>query len=702
MSEYKSLLRKLILSFFITSAPFFTNALSANDRVVDTTLSDEEFFSKLDLSNDKLSEVRKAVEAQDNDAAIKALADYFRNRPLKGHWWNKSFEPLDQDTGQQSFDNTFMKLYEKSSPYDQKKWNDDGSYNWLNSGGREQRMYFFSNLGIAWRHSKDQRVVDVFTNLCNSWIAQFPQDKKANPGWTTLSMGIRLRSGWGDSFAAFSKSPQWNDEDMFVFIKSFYEQAHHLRENHSATSNWLTFELAGLYSAGILFPEFKEAADWRNHCIEIAVDDIERGWLPDGVSIELSLGYGQFFSNFLHIADMADETGHADEKTARLSQDCERLFTPYLQIMSPNRYTPAINDNHAVNVPKFLDQAAKRYTDRKDFLWASTNGKEGDAPKYLSVAFPYAGLLGIRSGWEKNDNFLCFVAGPVGYRHAHQDKLSILLNAYGRDIIFDPGANAYSGGNKNELYQQYSYDTFSHSTALVDNRPQRRKWYNNPHPDSMPYEEVPEFQYQISNDRVWARSFYDEHYGKAGSVGNDAYPYKDGGNFKQDWTKPATHERQIFYISPDVFIVQDIFVPTDDTEHSYDVRWQIDSVKTQLENNIFSTTDPKLPNLAIAAVNTDGLETATVTAQSSPEVMGWKVIDADKPEPATTLRHIKKGKGTQEFLTLLLPLKPEQACPKIDSRQVGDRVILRFDSGRIITIAPAAGRNSRLRAISKN
>ena len=245
-----------------------------------------------------------------------------------------------------------------------------------------------------------------------------PQDKKANPGWTTLSMGIRLRSGWGDSFAAFSKSPQWSDEDMFVFIKSFYEQAHHLRENHSATSNWLTFELAGLYSAGILFPEFKEAADWRNHCIEIAVDDIERGWLPDGVSIELSLGYGQFFSNFLHIADMADETGHADEKTARLSQGCERLFTPYLQMMSPNRYTPAINDNHAVNVPKFLDQAAKRYTGQKRFSVGRFKWKARRYPEISQRCISLCGITGNSLGMGNQRQLSLLRCRSVGYRHA--------------------------------------------------------------------------------------------------------------------------------------------------------------------------------------------------------------------------------------------------------------------------------------------
>ena len=46
-------------------------------------------------------------------------------------------------------------------------------------------------------------------------------------------------------------------------------------------------------------------------------------------------------------------------------------------------------------------------------------------------------MSSMRSGWETNANYLMCDAGPVGYRHAHQDKLNLVVWAYGRQILFD-------------------------------------------------------------------------------------------------------------------------------------------------------------------------------------------------------------------------------------------------------------------------
>jgi len=180
---------------------------------------------------------------------------------------------------------------------------------------------------------------------------------------------------------------------------------------------------------------------------------------------------------------------------------------------------------------------------------------------------------------------------------------------------------------------------------------------------------------------------------------NDAYPYKKGGNFNDGWEKPATHQRQIFYIEPDIFLVQDIFTPNDNQEHQYEIRWQIDSVNTQFDGSIFKTKDDKQPNLAVVPLWTDGIEVEAIVAQNEPEVMGWKVIDADNPKPATTLRHAKSGAGKKEFLTLLFPIKPNSdfgtATFEGKPRSAGT---LRLSDGRTIQIAPADD-NNRLRAV---
>jgi hypothetical protein len=308
------------------------------------------------------------------------------------------------------------------------------------------------------------------------------------------------------------------------------------------------------------------------------------------------------------------------------------------------------------------------------------------------VAFPYAGYISIRSGWESDDNYLLFDAGPVGYRHAHQDKLEVILWAYGREILYDPGRENYDPDNP---YQQYCLDTFSHSTGLVDNRPQRRRWYFDPSPlRNYPYGLAPDFKYDIQGSAVWASGAYTDSYGKAGSIGNHAYPYTDNSNFYEGWGTPAKHYRQVAYAAPDIFIVQDRFVPENTALHAYEIRWQLDSLAVTVNGADAETGDAGKPNLAIIPLRPSGIQVEAVSAQDTPEIMGWKVLE--KSYPATTLRHLTSGTGPQGFLTLLYPLKPGETAGDMRISEQDGEMILDTDDGRRFLIHPAANSNDRL------
>lgn len=668
------------------------NEAEQSVRETDTMLTDKEFFQALDLDFPGLEKVAGALKKDDCSAAIGALCTYYRNR--KGEfWWKNLYPPLEKKKTRQDYHNEYLALKNHAGAYGSSHWNADGSYDWINESktNMSHRMYFFSALAGDYEYTGDEEVVRLWSRLLRDWIRQNPPDSQL-PSWLTMNIGIRIRTGWGDAFAQFVHSPALDNETLFLFFKSYYEQAAYLRKHHSKTSNWLTFEMAGLYSAGILFPEFKASADWRHHAEETALADLDKGWLPDGMSVELTPGYGQFFSNYLKMHRLAKETGHCDRLLETLVRRCERLYDPYVRIMAPDGFTPAFNDNKPVEYSsRFLQGATNYYPHREDFRWIVTRGKEGSPPDYTSTVFPYAGYLVVRSGWETNANFFCFDAGPVGYRHAHQDKLNVVLWSYGRQILYDPGREAYA----DTPHQQYCMDTFSHSTGLVDNRPQRRVWYRNPSPKNMPYKKAEGFRYEIGKDSAWGVGVYNESYGRQGSVGTDSYPYKKDGNFKQDWCRPARQERQVAWLAPDIFVVQDRFVPNDSKSHRYEIRWQIDSLKLKQHGKWFETTDEGKPNLAVVPIEITGLDVAAASAQDKPEILGWKV--KDKSYPATTLRHIRKGKGERGFLTLLLPLKPGQRADGITGKKNADGSFsIVLNDGRRLQIVPASGKNGRL------
>lgn len=649
----------------------------------DTTISDAEFFEILSTDYPGLSTAISAYNSGNVAAAKHLLCDYYRNRGTN-FWWSRIYKAPDENEGQTALA-AYSNLVNKTGSFAPELWRADGTFNWHKVDSITQRMYFFSSLGRAYQYSGNEEIAQAWIGLFRSWIDQMPREDPAK-SWVTMNLGICLRSGWGDAFNSFLHSPLMNDENLFLFMKAFYEQALFLRENHSETSNWLTFEMAGLYSAAVLFPEWRESSEWRSYVVQVVTNDLDKGWLPDGVTVELTPGYGQFFSNYLLISDLAKETGYAAGAVTNIVAKTEDLYTTYLKMMAPGWVTPAFNDNVAVNVAAFMQSATNRFPERQDFIWAASKGAHGTKPDYLSVVFPYAGYLAIRSSWATNANYLCFDAGPVGYRHAHQDKLGLVLWAYGRQILYDPGRQAYDDTNP---YQQYCMDTFSHSTGLVDNRPQRRNWYSNPNPVNWPYTAAETFWYSISNSAVWASGIYSNSYGlPGGSVSNDAYPYMDNSNFFDGWGTPASHRRQVAYVHPDIFVVQDWFIPNDSSTHSYEIRWQLDSLSISTNGTRAETSDSGKPNLAVIPLRSSGLSVSWVSAVDSPDIMGWKVLET--MYPATTLRHIKSGTGNQGFITLLFPLEPGGSASGISSSEGGGVITLNTGDGRIFKITPAA------------
>jgi hypothetical protein len=108
------------------------------------------------------------------------------------------------------------------------------------------------------------------------------------------------------------------------------------------------------------------------------------------------------------------------------------------------------------------------------------------------------------------------------------------------------------------------------------------------------------------------------------------------------------------------------------------------------------TTDPALANLAIVPLLTPGLAVEAVSAQEEPEILGWNTRkDMTPPRlPCTSVLHTRKGKGEQRFLTLLLPLKPDQSSPVRRVGREGADTLVEFEDGRKFLISTEDGLNA--------
>jgi len=666
---------------------------------VDTAMSDRAFFGILDLDYPGLQAVKAALRRNDIAEAKTALCAYYRERDNTGKWWSRDFTRPDAQDGRKAL-NSYQSYLEREGYFDAQYWEGD-TYQWDQVSGRTMRMYFFGSLATAYRYTGSEKITRVWMELFRSWIQQNPysaERDEAGRNWLTLMTGIRLRSGWNAAFVSFVDSPLLDDESLFVYLKSTYEQARHLRDNHSDTSNWLTFEMAGLYSSVVLFPEWKESAQWKEYVLDLVVSDLDKGWLPDGFTIELSPGYGQMFYNYLHIYDLARDIGQGErpEFDALLAR-VEELYMAYVQMMKPDGTTQATNDNGPVRVPAMMEQALKYFPEHEVFQWAREPGAPAPDAVNLRHAFPYAGFFIARSGWSRDATFLSFNAAPVGYRHAHQDKLSLIVWTHGKEILFDSGLGDYS----NEELKDYAMDTFGHNTGLVDNRPQRRRWYQHPSPERMPYGKLDDFHYESNAAYCWMKGVYDGHYGLAGTHGNDAYPYFEGTNFFDGWGEPARQTREVWFNNDDIIVVLDQFETKDGAGHEYQLRWHFDS--TRVEQSSFGipghpysangyrirTKDFYGANLEMISFTAEGrLSSSLHVAEREPEIAGWHRFQ--EARPATTAIQ-KVEQDNVRFLTLILPsARPEERFERMTRGRDGSwHVVLKDGRGLSIHLPEA-------------
>lgn len=675
-------------------------ALSAPEPPVDTRLTDAQFFEALNLEYPGLERVRAAVRAGDLKQAKHALAAYYRQRT--GVPWTFNPHQIDRNVegGERAVAGVADMVAGKGF-FGRRMPN--GDLQWIDNPEPARfptRVYWFDALGKAYWATGDERYTRAWLWQLRSWIRQCPAPDEgvvSAPQWNTMDAGIRLRGSWPAAFHYFLHSPEFTDDDLVLYLKSTVEQSRFIRAGRFRSTNWITFAMAGLYTSGALFPELKEAADWRRHAADTARAEMTRLYLPDGVANELSPSYHQFFTNFWTLAEVAERVGRGEEIAADLDRLCEEPCVFYVKCLTPDRNVPRFNDSGAVDVPAFLARALERYPNRADFRWVATDGKEGTPPSYTSHLFDYAGYAILRSGWERDANYLAFDAGPPGNSHVHQDKLNVILWAYGRELLYDIGISQYDTSK----WRAYSVDTHSHNTVMVDGRPQRRRW-GTPGPGQMPYQPVNDLRWKSEPGFDFVAGVYDEAYGAVGF--SEWYPYTNREAFLAGWVLPATHHRRVLFLKPDLFVIADTLTSKDGAAHTYEARWHLKTTATahNQPTGAVVTTDAGKPNLAVVPLLREDLETRVVTGQETPELLGWNAQGNNNNTPTATVLHTRRGEGRQQFLTLLLPLRAGQENPVRDVRATGPTAVeVTFADGRRLQIEADADPNGGLQATER-
>lgn len=644
----------------------------------------EELFAALDLSFPGLGSVKAAVESGELSQAQTHFASYLRNRRIRT--WEFDPHHVDRDAryNPETARNALVGRVVGGSVELWKQF-PDNKINWLHNETRHNtaeaynpewqwqlnRMQFWNDLAGAYRATGDERYAQAWVAQFRSFIRQCSAPAGYSNGpdtaWRTLEAAIRMRNSWPNGFHSFLLSPAVTDEDLLLYAYSSLQHGRYLKAWPSS-ANWLITEMSGLYAVGVVFPEFKDSTDWRRHSIQKLHDEFTRQFLADGSHYEYSPGYHLVsLDHFLAIPRLAQVVDRLGELPADYIAAAQKGYDYLLYLTAPDYALPRLNDSWSPDIRRAMERALDFFPDRQDFRWIATGSRQGGQPLQTSRAFLNAGYFVMRSGWESDANYAVFDGGLPGYGHQHQDKLNLVIWAFGRELLFDNGGGAY----EQSKWRAYSVDTFSHNTILVDGKGQRR-----------PYR--PE-------ESCVSRSPVDARWNSTETYDFVAATYDQG--YGTETSRPATHTRRILFIKPDIFVVADTLVPNDSLLHSYQARWHLIPTQTHFDktSQTVTTTADKQANLSIIPLRSADIKVEVIVGQTVPEILGWNIRSVgpreERQTPASTVLHTRSGTGTQSFFTLLLPIRPNQTSLLLSVQSTGPNTfLLILKDGRRVTL----------------
>ena len=632
-------------------------------------ISDKELFDEIiDCSYPGLGEIKNCT---DYNKCRKILAEVFRKSLNPTLFFSTMEDNGNVELTDELIDNAekAVKHYVVSCgiPYDFKgepvKWtfnpteNQYKEWTWQLSRHNE-----WTNLARAYRATKNEKYAKACEELFESWFNtsdDCPDDNKGGSSlcWRTIECGIRQGLVWQEVIHTFYNS--FSDDTIVDWIKSVYQHGVRIITSHYAR-NWLIMEMNGLGHIGLLYPILKDSKKWYDYAMTMLEKQLDVQIYPDGMHYELATGYAYVvLNNYLRLINCAEIYGR--KISEKMYMPLELLLLSYVKMMRPDGLTPNINDGSFSNVKEIVKCFAEFFPENKEFKWITGEGNE---PDYKSIVFEYAGQAALRTGWGKDDIYLYFDGGPVGAGHRHEDKLSFILYANGKQILTEGNNYAYDTSKMRE----YVLSSMSHNTALVDGMGQNRRKDANEKWTGKEIETISELKYNLTDSVDAVASFYDEGYG-------------------EDQLRLAKHQRSLFFfknyknINPFVVVV-DRF--TSEEEHEYEIMWHIDS-----ENLVVEDTKTITDDLCIL-VPKDSATLKIYHGEEEPYFQGWtadSVVQGDF-RPIYNASYFVKGKNIR-CITILTPCSNEKITVEkvFASKLITDtKIELTLSNGEILTL----------------
>ena len=442
-----------------------------------------EVFSLLDLDRPGLEKVKAAHEKGDDEGAASALLDYYRARKgictpdirdVKKVKINKEQQKWADDALSHTF---FVHYgYQPSFNYGEdinwKYWPvQDNELRW-----QLHRHKWFVPMGYAYRVSGDEKYAKEWVYEYIDWIKKNPQSDKENAryAWRPLEVSHRLQDQCLQ-FQLFVDSPSFTPEFLTEFLLNYHEHAAYISGHWSKQGNHLLFEAQRMLYAGSFFPEFKDAAAWRQSGVDILNREVKVQVLPDGGHYELDPHYHlATIEIFLKALRVADLNGFRNDFPQSYQDAVESMVMWYINTMYPDYTNPCFSDAKITpkkEMLKHFKNWAEVFPKNEAIRYYATEGAEGAVPSYLSKGFLDSGFFVFRNGWGMDAVQMDVKAGPAGEWHAQPDFGTFELWYNGKCLFQDSGSYVYEGKDPEIMtWRNWFRATCHHNTLTMDGK----------------------------------------------------------------------------------------------------------------------------------------------------------------------------------------------------------------------------------------
>ncbi len=482
----------------------------------------------------------------------------------------------------------------------------------------------------------DESLARSWRELLLSFISYNPVPLRAGAGatkcWRSLDTASRTFY-LTRQLHAFITSPVCDDEFLVTLFRSIWEHGLRLRTGHAFRGNWFTNEMSSLARLTFFYPYFKETREWRDYALGRLQAELDRQVYPDGFQSELAPGYhGSVMRHFLSVVETASECG--EPLPPAFTKGVERMFLIFPRLARPDLRVPGVNDSGNASGGKLARSALRHYPDNAAMKWFATARREGRPPEWLSCEMPYAGFAALRTSWDADGVWAFLDGGPFGMAHQHEDKLNVLLYAYGKDMIAEAGTFAY---DTSEM-RQYVLSTRAHNTVRIDGLDQnRRKGYRWKDEDITRKSDL---VFRTSPSLDWAEAVYEDGYG----------PSKI----------PVRHARRLIFHKnesglPPFFVVVDRLSAGDGAQHTFEQIWHLETCTCETRSDTFDADFGGGVRLT-GAFSQPGL--VDKKGQHEPEYQGWMPIhtgDEHEHRAVHTPTLCGKLEGALRIVTVFMP-----------------------------------------------